>query len=86
MNLIQHGAQRVAVHTRNLIERTGGAYCLVARPTGKIRVFPHKKLPEHEVPNVVGTYNRKSPVGLIIEHCADWLNNTPASHTGAGSD
>lgn len=72
-NLLRDGVARVAQHARGVISRARGPHCLCVRPTGKVRLFYRPVMPDHEIPNLVGTYNRRSPIEHIAADCEVWL-------------
>lgn len=69
LNLILDGPEAVAAHTVEVMSKVRGDHILVARRLGNVRVFQRSKLPDSELPNIIGTYNRASLPEHIEDDC-----------------
>jgi len=75
-NLSRDGYQAVAEHVKKSISRVKGPQVLVIRDFGQVRVYQRSKLPAHEEPYIVGTYNRKSAIESIETDLIEQLNES----------
>lgn len=66
-NLLRDGVERATKHVRQVTKHSRGLMSWVVRPCGKMRAYRRGVVPEHDEPNLLGTYNAKISEATLVE-------------------